>query len=202
MSLNGFKDIWIYPNQNLQISTNNKAKVYKVQPGDTLTGIAEKFIVSAESIMGVQGSNEQLHVGQVLVIPMSNNNKGIPASGDFMNAKTDLEMMARAIYAEARGETYEGQVAVGGVIMNRLENSAFPDTIREIILQPRAFTAVDDGQINLTPDSEAYKAAKDALNGVDPSVGALYYWNPDVATSKWIWTRPIITQIGSHVFAR
>ena len=119
-----------------------------------------------------------------------------------MEAKTNLEMMARAIYAEARGEIYKGQVAVGGVIMNRLKNAAFPKTIRDIILQPGAFSAVDDGQINLTPDSVAYKAAQEALNGVDPSLGALYYWNPKVATSKWIWSRPIIAQIGNHVFAR
>ena len=114
----------------------------------------------------------------------------------------DLELIARAIYGEARGETYEGMVAVGGVILNRLEHKDFPDSIRSIIFQPGAFTAVEDGQINLEPDAQAYKAAREAMDGDDPSMGALYYWNPNEATSKWIWTRPIIKQIGNHVFAK
>ena len=121
-----------------------------------------------------------------------------PAAGGITNA--DIHLMARAIYAEARGEPHVGKVAVGAVILNRLRSPDFPNTIAGVIYQPRAFTAVADGQINLSPDSEAQRAAQDALNGWDPSHGAIYYYNPAVATSQWIFSRPIIITIGKHVF--
>lgn len=112
----------------------------------------------------------------------------------------DLQLMANAVYGEARGEPYEGQVAVAAVILNRLESPDFPNTISEIIFQPRAFTAVADGQIWLTPNERARQAVLDAMNGWDPSENALYYFNPDTATSSWIWSRPQIKQIGEHIF--
>lgn len=112
----------------------------------------------------------------------------------------DLQILANAVYGEARGEPYEGQVAVAAVILNRLESPEFPDTISEIIFQPLAFTAVADGQIWLTPNERAKLAVLDAINGWDPSENALYYFNPVTATSKWIWTRPQIKQIGEHIF--
>lgn len=112
----------------------------------------------------------------------------------------DLQLMANAVYGEARGEPYEGQVAVAAVILNRLESPDFPNTIAEIIFQPGAFTAVADGQIWLEPDERAKQAVLDAMNGWDPSENALYYFNPNTATSKWIWTRPQIKQIGNHIF--
>ena len=112
----------------------------------------------------------------------------------------DLDLLAHIIYGEARGEPYTGKVAIGGVILNRIKDSRFPKTIAGVIYQPGAFDAVSDGQINLQPDANAYKAARDALNGWDPSGGAIYYWNPATATSKWIWSRRIITTIGKHVF--
>lgn len=112
----------------------------------------------------------------------------------------DLQIMANAVYGEARGEPYEGQVAVAAVILNRLESPDFPDTISAIIFQPGAFTAVADGQIWLTPNVRAKEAVIDALNGWDPTENALYYFNPKTATSKWIWTRPQIKQIGQHIF--
>ncbi|MCR4435393.1 MAG: spore cortex-lytic enzyme [Clostridiales bacterium] len=114
----------------------------------------------------------------------------------------DTNLLAHLIYGEARGEPYVGQVAVGGVIMNRTRDSRFPKTIAGVIYQPGAFDAVSDGQINLEPDSTAYKAARDAINGWDPSGGAIYYFNPATATSKWIWSRTIITVIGKHYFAK
>src|SRR5690606_19187498 len=112
----------------------------------------------------------------------------------------DLQILANAVYGEARGEPYEGQVAVAAVILNRLESPEFPDTISAIIFQPLAFTAVADGQIWLTPNERAKQAVLDAINGWDPSENALYYFNPVTATSKWIWSRPQIKQIGEHIF--
>lgn len=114
----------------------------------------------------------------------------------------ELQLLARAVYSEARGEPYTGQVAVAAVIMNRLKSPEFPDTIAGVIFQPRAFTAVDDGQFWLQPNATAYRAALDALRGWDPTGGALYYFNPDTATSAWIWTRPQIDKIGRHIFAK
>lgn len=110
--------------------------------------------------------------------------------------------MARTVYGEARGEPYTGQVAVAAVILNRLYSPQFPNTVSGVIFQPGAFTAVNDGQIWLTPDSTAYKAVHDAVNGWDPSGEALYYFNPATATSKWIWSRPQIKQIGRHIFCK
>ena len=114
----------------------------------------------------------------------------------------DIQLLARAINGEARGESYEGQVAVGAVILNRTKDSRFPKTIAGVIYQPGAFTAVDDGQINVAIDSNSsvVKAARDAMNGWDPTNGAIYYWNPATATSSWIWSRQIVIKIGKHNF--
>ncbi len=120
-------------------------------------------------------------------------NKGNTSSGD-------LNLLARCVYAEARGEPYTGQVAVAAVVLNRVKSASFPNTISGVIYQPYAFTAVNDGQINLTPNSTAYKAAQDALNGWDPTYGCLYYYNPKTATSSWIWSRQTVLTIGSHSF--
>ena len=117
---------------------------------------------------------------------------------------SDLQLMARAINGEARGEPYEGQVAVGAVILNRVKSPKFPNTIAGVIYQSGAFTAVSDGQINvpIAENSTAYKAAQDALNGWDPTNGCLYYFNPDTATSDWIWSRQIVKKIGKHNFCK
>ena len=120
------------------------------------------------------------------------------ASADNRN----LDLLARLVHGEARGEPYIGQVAVAAVVLNRTRDSRFPSTIAGVIYQPGAFDAVADGQINLEPNSQSFKAAKDALNGWDPSGGAVYYYNPATATSKWIWTRQIIKVIGKHNFAK
>lgn len=112
--------------------------------------------------------------------------------------------MARAINGEARGEPYEGQVAVGAVILNRVKSSQFPNTIAGVIYQKGAFTAVADGQINQPIDSNStvYKAARDAMNGWDPTGGCIYYFNPNTATNKWIWSRPLVKVIGKHRFCK
>ena len=129
---------------------------------------------------------------------------GISTSSTTTNAgysENDVYLLAKVIYGEARGESYTGQVAVGAVVLNRVKSSAFPNTISGVVYQPYAFTAVADGQINLTPDQTAKNAARDALNGWDPSGGALYYYNPKTATSSWIFSRTTIVTIGNHVFA-
>ena len=124
------------------------------------------------------------------------------SSGSTSSNSSDVNLLARAIYGEARGEPYVGQVAVGAVILNRVKSSKFPNTIAGVIYQSGAFDAVSDGQINLTPDSTAKKAAQDALNGWDPSYGAIYYFNPSTATNKWIWSRPMTVTIGKHRFCK
>ena len=139
----------------------------------------------------------------ILISFISNDevNKSYAASS---SSTSDLQLMARAINGEARGEPYEGQVAVGAVILNRVKSSSFPNTIAGVIYEPGAFTAVSDGQINvpIAQNSTVYKAAQDAMNGWDPTGGAIYYFNPDTATNKWIWSRPQVKQIGKHRFCR
>ncbi|WP_044641667.1 spore cortex-lytic enzyme [Risungbinella massiliensis] len=125
-------------------------------------------------------------------------NQPVQSSKGFSAA--DLRLLAQAVHAEARGEPYIGQVAVAGVILNRIDSELFPDTISGIIFQPLAFEAVADGQIWLEPNESARKAVRDAINGWDPSGGATYYFNPVTATSKWIWSRPQIKKIGKHIF--
>ena len=117
---------------------------------------------------------------------------------------SDIQLMARAINGEARGEPYEGQVAVGAVILNRVKDSRFPNSISGVIYQPGVFTAVSDGQINaaISEGSTVYKAAQDAMNGWDPTGGCVYYFNPSTATNKWIWSRPLIKTIGKHRFCK
>ena len=123
-------------------------------------------------------------------------------SGTTSNySDSDIALLARLIYGEARGESYVGQVAVGAVVMNRIKSASFPNTMSGVIYQSYAFTAVADGQINLTPNETARKAAQDAMNGWDPSYGALYYYNPATATSSWIFSRKTTVTIGNHVFA-
>jgi N-acetylmuramoyl-L-alanine amidase len=119
-----------------------------------------------------------------------------------VSRSNELNTLAQAIHGEARGESYIGQVAVAAVILNRVDNPKFPNTIAGVIYQPGAFTAVADGQMYLAPNDSARKAASDALNGWDPSGGAIYYFNPAVATSKWIWSRPVIKIIGKHYFCK
>ena len=123
-------------------------------------------------------------------------------SAETGRSASDVQLIARAVNGEARGEPYEGQVAVAAVILNRVKHSSFPNSISGVIYQPGAFTAVSDGQINvpIASDSTVYKACQDAMNGWDPTGGSIYYYNPNTATNSWIRTRTIITRIGKHVF--
>ncbi len=123
------------------------------------------------------------------------------SSSNSSYSSQDVYLLAKCIHAEARGEPYMGQVAVGAVVLNRVKNSNFPNTIAGVIYQPYAFTAVIDGQMNLEPNETAYNAARDAMNGWDPTNGCIYYYNPATATSSWIWSRKVMITIGKHNFA-
>lgn len=125
------------------------------------------------------------------------------ALGVSSNTQTnsDLYLLAKLVYAEARGEPYAGQVAVAAVVLNRVDSASFPNSIQGVIYEPWAFSCLYDGQFNLEPTATSYQAAQDAINGWDPSYGSLYYYNPVTATSSWIFTRTTVVTIGSHVFA-
>lgn len=126
---------------------------------------------------------------------------GLPTGSSTSSSyQSNVNLLARVISGEARGESYTGQVAIAAVVLNRVNHSSFPSTIAGVIYQPGAFTAVTDGQINITPPQSCYNAARDALNGWDPTYGAIYYYNPVTATNSWIRTRKVITTIGKHVF--
>lgn len=144
---------------------------------------------------GIVGSKTLKALGMTI---SSNQNN---SSNNTSFSDQDVALLTRLIYGEARGESYIGQVAVGAVVLNRIKSSAFPNTMSGVIYQRYAFTAVDDGQINLTPNATARKAALDAINGWDPTYGAIYYYNPVTATSAWIFTRTTTVTIGNHVFA-
>ena len=139
----------------------------------------------------------------LILLFLLGNSKNNVSYGATQN-NSEIQLMARAINGEARGEPYEGQVAVGAVILNRVKSSKFPNTVAGVIYQSGAFTAVSDGQINiaLSDDSSAYKAAQDAKNGWDPTGGCIYYFNPTTATNKWIWSRPYVKTIGKHRFCK
>ncbi len=176
---------------------------YTVQPGDTLSEIANTFDIDLSSLMRANNLKSSIiHPYQVLKIPVGVAEAHM-SRGNI--SRDDLILLAKAIYAEARGESFEGQVAVGAVILNRVRSPYFPDTIREVILQRDQnicqFTPVSDGTINLTPDRKAIQAAFKALEGCDPTGGALFFYNPSISSDNWIKSLPVITRIGKHVFA-
>lgn len=127
---------------------------------------------------------------------------GLSSSSSASSYDSNVNLLARVINGEARGESYEGQVAIGAVVLNRVKHASFPNSISGVIYQQGAFTAVSDGQINASVYDSCYKAARDALNGWDPTGGAIYYYNPKTATNTWIRSRPIIKTIGKHVFCK
>ncbi len=177
---------WGYYNGNVDgifgSGTLEAVKWFQRKNGLQVDGIAGKKTLEA---MGIFNSSNS-----------SNSNSSVSTNSN------DLNLLARVIYGEARGEPYTGQVAIGAVVLNRVRNSSFPNTIAGVVYQSGAFDAVSDGQINLTPNSTAKKAAQDALNGWDPTYGAIYYFNPKTATNKWIWSRPMTVTIGNHRFCK
>ncbi|MDR1569220.1 MAG: spore cortex-lytic enzyme [Oscillospiraceae bacterium] len=146
---------------------------------------------------GVVGAATAAAMG--VTLSSSSSGSSVAASGGYTSSETEL--LARIIHGEARGEPYLGKVAVAAVVLNRVRNSGFPNTVAGVIYQSGAFDAVADGQFYLTPDADAWRAARDALNGWDPTYGALYYFNPQTATNPWIWSRDVRLQIGKHWFA-
>ena len=146
---------------------------------------------------GIAGKNTLEAMG----IYNSSGNSSSSNSSSSTNS-SDLNLLSRLVYGEARGEPYQGQVAVAAVVLNRVEHSSFPNTVAGVIYQSGACDVISDGQINLTPNDTAKKAAQDALNGWDPSNGAIYYFNPSTATNKWIWSRPMTVTIGKHRFCK
>lgn len=176
---------------------------YTVQPGDSIFLIGQRFNVNQQDIINYNGLTSTLiYPGQVLVVPVPETASRSLVSGRerYSLSAQDKRYLAQAVYGEARGESFEGQVAVAAVILNRLNSPDFPNSVNGVVFQPWAFTAVNDGQFYLEPDAIAWQAVEEALQGRDPSGGALYYWNPAKATSSWIWSRSIIRRIGNHVF--
>ena len=148
------------------------------------------------TVDGIAGTNTLRAMG------IYNSSGNSSSNSSSSTNSSDLNLLSRLVYGEARGEPYTGQVAVAAVVLNRVKHSSFPNTIAGVIYQSGAFDVVSDGQINLTPNDTAKKAAQDALNGWDPSNGAIYYFNPSTATNKWIWSRPMTVTIGKHRFCK
>ena len=196
-----------------------------VKAGDTLWRLAQEYQVSLEDLRAANGiEGETIRIGQTLTIPIGLEEEGPPPleetlpstpilpslEGGFVLPEgiysqadlADIELLARLVFAEARGEPFTGQVAVAAVLLNRLKHPGFPNTVREAIYQPRQFEPVSNGAINQTPDNLAYLAVLEARSGVDPTNGSVFFWNPrKVPPSSWVWTQPIKLQIGDHVFA-
>jgi len=183
---------------------NQKIYFYTVQEGDNLSAIAEKNGISLRTLIRANRlSSTVIFPKQVLIIPGLAPDFELAISRGF--SREEVLLLARAIYAEARGESFTGQVAVGAVILNRLASHEFPKTIEGIIMQKHRgtyqFSPVEDGSINLEPDETAICAAIQAIAGQDPTGGALYFYNPETASDQWIKTLPVIARIGNHVFA-
>ncbi|SDC02679.1 cell wall hydrolase [Halanaerobium congolense] len=185
---------------NIDKIPKNKIIDYYVGPGDTLYDLARDFSTTIGTILALNDKkNSFLRSGEKICLPVHN-----LTSHQILNkrvSKQELNLLARAIYGESRGEPYLGQVAVAAVIINRVLSRKFPNTFAQVIYQGGQFSAVSDGQINLTPNQTAYRAARDALNGSDPTNGALYFYNPKTATRvSFFRGRRVITKIGDHVF--
>ena len=181
---------WGYYNGNIDgiygSQTMEAVKYFQRKNGLTVDGIAGTKTLQA---MGIYNSS-------------GNSSSSSSSNSSSSTNSNDLNLLSRLVYGEARGEPYTGQVAVAAVVLNRVKHSSFPNTISGVIYQNGAFDVVSDGQINLTPNDTAKKAAQDALNGWDPTNGAIYYFNPSTATNKWIWSRPMTVTIGKHRFCK
>ena len=183
-------------NEVTQIQTKLKNWGYYTGSVDGIYG--SRTVAAVKSFQRKNGLTADGIAGKQTLAAM-----GISSSSSNTGTNSaNIDLLARAIYGEARGEPYTGMVAVGAVILNRVESPNFPSIIAGVIYQKGAFDAVADGQINLTPNEQAYNAARDAMNGWDPSGGAIYYFNPATATNKWIWSRPLTITIGKHRFCK
>lgn len=162
--------------------------IYGVKTQSAVRSFQRSVGITAD---GIAGQKTLLYLGL-----------GSSSSSNGSYSSSDVYLLAKVIAAEARGESYTGQVAVGAVVLNRVDSSSFPDTVAGVVYQKGAFSAVTDSNWGVEPTAESRKAARDAINGWDPSGGALYYYNPSKTSNRWIRTRPVITTIGKHVFCR
>lgn len=196
----------------IQLQKNLNYLGYPVGKADGIYGGQTTQAVrnfQANNNMKVNGITNQetayVIINQVSAPAVTTSAKAAPVVAVGQSARSlssqDRYDLARVVHGEARGETFTGQVAIAAVVLNRIKSEHFGDTIREVIYEPGAFTAVADGQFYMEPDANAYEAVESAIKGWDPTGGAIYYWNPHTATNKWIWSRPIVIQIGKHVFA-
>lgn len=187
--------------------------VFGSKTRDAVTWFQWKFGLPSDGVVGAKTKQKLVAATKNWSASMTNdaakntgssssNTSSVGKSNQLGLTENDIQLMANAVYGEARGETYEGQVAVAAVILNRIKSPSFPDTVYGVIFQPRAFTAVADGQIYLTPNETAKRAVMDAINGWDPTYGCIYYFNPDTATSAWIWSRQQVMTIGKHIFCK
>lgn len=187
----------------------SQGTIHNIVRGDSLYAIANLYGVTIQDIQTANGlTGDRILAGETLIIPVREATQAATASrGDNHNfTQDDVHWLARMIHAEARGESYEGQVAVGAVILNRVKHADFPNTIYDVLFEVTngrhyQFSPVADGAIWQEPNETAYRAARDAINGWDPSGGAIYFYNPRTSTNQWIFSRPVVKQIGQHVFA-
>jgi N-acetylmuramoyl-L-alanine amidase len=184
------------------------AQAYIVQPGDTLWFISQRYGVTVEELRRANNIwTDWIYPGDVLTIPYRSSQsyqatQTLASRGTPRASSREVQLLAQMIHAEAQGEPYEGKVAVGAVILNRLRDPRFPNTLEGVLYEADAFEPIMNGTFYQAPDEESIRAALDALSGVDPTGGALYFYNPATAWSPWIYTRPVVTQIGNHVFAK
>lgn len=191
--------------ENLSINhSDSTVEKYTVRDGDTLYDIASEYRIALDELIKANQLEDSLILpGETLSLPAVAAADERMSRGDI--SREEMMLLARLIHAEARGESFEGQVAVGAVILNRLDSPHFPKTIHDVVFQRNKrvyqFSPVGDGSINLEPNEKAVQAALQAISGIDPSRGALFFYNPDISGDKWIRTLPVITRIGNHVFA-
>lgn len=208
---NGLSSALILPGTNLNIP-GTQSMVHTVKPGENLHRISGSYGVKVPDVMKASGLTSTLiRPGMKLVIPSGsfrgNTNQVKPVfSSKFSLTKEDIRLLAKLIHAEARGESLQGQVAVGAVILNRLASGEFPDNLRDVIFQKTKgvyqFTPVRDGQIHREPNEMSFSAAERALKGEDPTGGSIFFYNPETSSDRWIKTLPVQKVIGNHVFAK
>ena len=202
----------IFAGANMSVPVEEKS--YTVVKGDSLFVIAQRFDTTVDQLKTINNlDGDVIYPEQILKVSNFEQAQAVKAdettkettstnSNRIMQVtQVEMDNLARAVYSEARGEPFEGQVAVAAVIFNRVKHAEFPNTIDGVIFEPWAFSAINDGQFWLTPNAQAYRAVEEALKGTDPSGGAIFYYNPVTATNQWIRTRQIIETIGRHVFA-
>ncbi len=212
VSVNNVQTAYAYVLKQGSSGTNVKTMQQRLKKWGYYTGAVDgifgpKTLTAVKYFQRRNGLTVDGIVGAKTLAALGMSSSGSSTSNTNTNttssySSADINLLAHLIYGEARGESYTGQVAVGAVVMNRIKSSSFPNTMSGVIYQRNAFTAVNDGQINLTPNDTAKKAAQDAMNGWDPTYGALYYYNPAIATSTWIFSRQTTIVIGRHVFAK